>query len=42
VGFVRSWMLCGVCMVMDVMWGLYAMGVMWGLYGEGCYVGFVR
>ena len=26
-------MLCGVCMVMDVMWGLYS---------DGCYVGFVR
>jgi hypothetical protein len=26
-------MLCRVCTVMDVMWGLY---------GDGCYVGFVR
>ena len=38
-------MLCGVCTVMDVMWGLYVgfvMDVTWGLYGHGCYVGFVR
>ena len=36
--------LCGVCTVMDVMWGLYGDEFMWGLYGDGdgCYVRFVR